>query len=51
MTDGIQAWIDETVRANPVVLFMKGSRQFPRLGSMLNETTNARLLPRGNGSQ
>ncbi len=32
MTGEIQAWIDETVRANPVVLFMKGSRQFPQCG-------------------
>ncbi len=31
MTDGKQAWIDETVRANPAVLFMKGCRRFPRL--------------------
>ena len=31
MTDWKQAWIDETVRANPAVLFMKGSRRFPRL--------------------
>ena len=32
MTDETQAWIDETVRANPVVLFMKGTRQFPQYG-------------------
>ncbi len=32
MTDETQAWIDETVRANPVVLFMKGTRQFPQCG-------------------
>ena len=32
MTDETQAWIDETVRANPVVLFMKGTRQFTQCG-------------------
>jgi monothiol glutaredoxin len=32
MTDETQAWIAETVRANPVVLFMKGTRQFPQCG-------------------
>ncbi len=32
MTDGVQAWIDESVRANPLALFMKGSRRFPRRG-------------------
>ena len=30
--DETLAWIDETVRSNPVVLFMKGSRQFPQCG-------------------
>ena len=32
MTDETQAWIDETVRANPVVLFMKGTPQSPQCG-------------------
>jgi monothiol glutaredoxin len=32
MTDETQTWIDETVKANPVVLFMKGTRLFPQCG-------------------
>lgn len=28
----IQTWIKETVTANPVVLFMKGTAQFPQCG-------------------
>ncbi len=32
MADEIQAWIEEKVRANPVVLFMKGTRQLPQCG-------------------
>ena len=28
----VQAWIKETVSANPVVLFMKGTAQFPQCG-------------------
>jgi monothiol glutaredoxin len=28
----IQAWIKETVTQNPVVLFMKGTAQFPQCG-------------------
>lgn len=28
----IQTWIKETVTENPVVLFMKGSAQFPQCG-------------------
>ena len=30
--DETLAWIDETVRSNPVVLFMKGTPQFPQCG-------------------
>ncbi len=30
--DETVAWIDETLRSNPVVLFMKGTRQFPQFG-------------------
>ena len=32
MADETQARIEEIVRANPVVLFMKGTRQFPQCG-------------------
>jgi monothiol glutaredoxin len=32
MADEIQERIDETVRATPVVLFMKGTRQSPQCG-------------------
>ncbi len=28
----VQAWIKETVSTNPVVLFMKGTAQFPQCG-------------------
>lgn len=28
----IQAWIKETLTSNPVVLFMKGTAQFPQCG-------------------
>jgi len=28
----VQAWIKETVTQNPVVLFMKGTAQFPQCG-------------------
>ncbi len=28
----VQTWIKETVTGNPVVLFMKGSAQFPQCG-------------------
>lgn len=28
----VQAWIKETVTTNPVVLFMKGTAQFPQCG-------------------
>ncbi|MDP5009476.1 MAG: Grx4 family monothiol glutaredoxin [Glaciimonas sp.] len=28
----VQVWIKETVTANPVVLFMKGTAQFPQCG-------------------
>ena len=28
----IQTWIKETVTTNPVVLFMKGTAQFPQCG-------------------
>jgi monothiol glutaredoxin len=31
MTD-VQSWIKETVTVNPVVLFMKGTAQFPQCG-------------------
>ena len=31
MTD-VQAWIKETVTSHPVVLFMKGTAQFPQCG-------------------
>jgi monothiol glutaredoxin len=32
MSDEVQTWIKETVTANPVVLFMKGTAQFPQCG-------------------
>ena len=32
MTDAIQAQIKETVDSNDVVLFMKGTKQFPQCG-------------------
>jgi monothiol glutaredoxin len=28
----VQAWIKETIQTNPVVLFMKGTAQFPQCG-------------------
>ena len=31
-TQTVQEFIDQTVKANPVVLFMKGSAQFPQCG-------------------
>lgn len=31
-TQTVQEFIDQTVRGNPVVLFMKGSAQFPQCG-------------------
>lgn len=30
--DDVQVWIKETVTKNPVVLFMKGTAQFPQCG-------------------
>lgn len=32
MSDEVQTWIKETVTQNPVVLFMKGTAQFPQCG-------------------
>jgi monothiol glutaredoxin len=32
MSDDVQSWIKETVTNNPVVLFMKGTAQFPQCG-------------------
>jgi monothiol glutaredoxin len=32
MSDEVQSWIKETVSQNPVVLFMKGTAQFPQCG-------------------
>ena len=32
MNNDVQAWIKETVTKNPVVLFMKGTAQFPQCG-------------------
>jgi monothiol glutaredoxin len=32
MSDDVQTWIKETVSKNPVVLFMKGTAQFPQCG-------------------
>lgn len=32
MNDDVQTWIKETVTQNPVVLFMKGTAQFPQCG-------------------
>ena len=32
MSDDVQSWIKETVTQNPVVLFMKGTAQFPQCG-------------------
>lgn len=32
MSNDVQSWIKETVESNPVVLFMKGSAQFPQCG-------------------
>ncbi len=32
MSNDVQGWIKETVESNPVVLFMKGSAQFPQCG-------------------
>ena len=32
MSDDVQSWIKQTVEGNPVVLFMKGSAQFPQCG-------------------
>ncbi len=32
MSNDVQGWIKETVEGNPVVLFMKGSAQFPQCG-------------------
>jgi monothiol glutaredoxin len=32
MSDEVQTWIKETVTKNPVVLFMKGTAQFPQCG-------------------
>jgi monothiol glutaredoxin len=32
MSDEVQSWIKETVTQNPVVLFMKGTAQFPQCG-------------------
>jgi monothiol glutaredoxin len=32
MSDDVQTWIKETVSNNPVVLFMKGTAQFPQCG-------------------
>ena len=31
-TQTVQEFIDQTVRSNPVVLFMKGTAQFPQCG-------------------
>ncbi|HWU97748.1 MAG TPA: Grx4 family monothiol glutaredoxin [Oxalicibacterium sp.] len=32
MSDEVQTWIKETVTQHPVVLFMKGTAQFPQCG-------------------
>jgi monothiol glutaredoxin len=32
MSDEVQTWIKETVTTHPVVLFMKGTAQFPQCG-------------------
>jgi len=32
MSDDVKTWIKETVTAHPVVLFMKGTAQFPQCG-------------------
>lgn len=32
MSDDVQSWIKQTVEGTPVVLFMKGSAQFPQCG-------------------
>ena len=32
MNSDVQAWIKDTVSKNPVVLFMKGTAQFPQCG-------------------
>ena len=32
MSNDVQGWIKETVESNQVVLFMKGSAQFPQCG-------------------
>jgi monothiol glutaredoxin len=32
MSDDVQTWIKETVSSTPVVLFMKGTAQFPQCG-------------------
>jgi monothiol glutaredoxin len=32
MSDEVQSWIKETVTQHPVVLFMKGTAQFPQCG-------------------
>jgi monothiol glutaredoxin len=32
MSSDVQSWIKETVTKNPVVLFMKGTAQFPQCG-------------------
>ena len=32
MSDEVQTWIKDTVTQNPVVLFMKGTAQFPQCG-------------------
>jgi monothiol glutaredoxin len=32
MMSDVQVWIKETVTSNPIVLFMKGTSQFPQCG-------------------
>jgi len=32
MSDDVQSWIKQTVTEHPVVLFMKGTAQFPQCG-------------------
>jgi monothiol glutaredoxin len=32
MSNDVQSWIKDTVTKNPVVLFMKGTAQFPQCG-------------------
>lgn len=44
MADDVQSWIDELVKNNQVVLFMKGTAEFPQCGFSMKTVNIVRSL-------